>query len=102
MAFEGLMRALDGRQQVMPAVDIWQWEMSGSQGSTWNINPTQAADQFDNRRLANWLSRFVRNIQPGDYNGDNIVDSRDFVLWRKTSGTSSNNLKKPMATAAVS
>lgn len=86
MAFEGLMRALDGRKQVMPAVDIWQWEMSGSQGSTWNINPTQAADQFDNRRLANWLSRFVRNIQPGDYNGDNIVDSRDFVLWRKTSG----------------
>jgi hypothetical protein len=87
MAFEGLMRALDGRKQVLPAVDIWQWEMSGSQGSTWNINPTQAANQFDNRRLANWLSRFVRNIQPGDYNGDGVVDNQDYALWRKTLGS---------------
>jgi hypothetical protein len=86
MAFEGLMRALDGRKQNLSAVDIWQWEMSGSQGSTWNINPTQQANQFDNRRIATWLSRFVRNIQPGDYNGDGTVDEQDYVLWRKTSG----------------
>jgi hypothetical protein len=86
MAFEGLLRALDGRQQKLSAVDIWQWEMPGSQGSTWNINPTQAANQFDNRRLANWLSRFVRNIQPSDYNGDGLVDNQDYVMWRKTSG----------------
>jgi hypothetical protein len=86
MAFEGLLRALDGRQQKLSAVDIWQWEMSGSQGSTWNINPSQAANQLDNRRIANWLSRFVRNIRPGDYNSDGIVDDRDYLVWRKTLG----------------
>ena len=46
----------------------------------------QPANQFDNRRIAIWLSRFVRNIQPGDYNGDGVVDDQDYVLWRKTSG----------------
>jgi hypothetical protein len=28
-------------------------------------------------------------VLPGDYNGDNIVDSRDYVLWRNTLGSTS-------------
>jgi len=28
-------------------------------------------------------------VLPGDYNGDNIVDSRDYVLWRNTVGSTS-------------
>ena len=86
MAFQGLLRALDGRQADLRAMHIWQWEMTGSQGSTWNINPSAAANQPDNRRLAIWLSRFVQNAVQGDYNGDGLVDAGDYVLWRNSLG----------------
>jgi hypothetical protein len=86
MAFQGLLRALDGRQDVLRAVHIWQWEMTGSQGSTWNINPSATANQPDNRPLAQWLSGFVSNLVPGDYNDDGIVDAADYVIWRKSLG----------------
>jgi hypothetical protein len=86
MAFQGLLRALDGRQDDFLAMHIWQWEMSGSQGSTWNINPGPTANQPDNRPLAQWLSGFVSNLQPGDYNDDGMVDAADYVAWRKTAG----------------
>ncbi|MEX0642202.1 MAG: dockerin type I domain-containing protein [Pirellulales bacterium] len=86
MAFQGLLRALDGRQSNLRAMHIWQWEMTGSQGSTWNINTSASGNQPDNRRLAIWLSRFVRNLVPGDFNGDGSVDARDYVVWRNSLG----------------
>ena len=86
MAFQGLLRALDGRQDDFLAMHIWQWEMTGSQGSTWNINPSASSNQPDNRPLAQWLSGFVSNLQPGDYNDDGIVDAADYVVWRKAQG----------------
>jgi hypothetical protein len=86
MAFEGLLRALDGRQDDVLAMHIWQWEMTGSQGSTWNINPSAGANQPDNRPLAQWLSGWVRNLLPGDFNRDGSVDAADYVVWRKSAG----------------
>jgi len=86
MAYQGLLRAMDGRQNVVPAIDIWQWEMPGSNGSQWNINTSASPDQPNNRRLAVMLSRFVRNLIPGDYNLDGRVDSSDYVAWRKSQG----------------
>jgi hypothetical protein len=86
MAFQGLLRAMDGRQDDLLAMHIWQWEMAGSQGSTWNINPLASANQPDNRPLAQWLSGFVRNLLPGDFNRDGAVDAADYVVWRKTQG----------------
>jgi hypothetical protein len=86
MAFQGLLRAMDGRQDDLLAMHIWQWEMAGSQGSTWNINPLASANQPDNRPLAQWLSGFVRNLLPGDFNRDGVVDAADYVVWRKTDG----------------
>jgi hypothetical protein len=86
MAFEGMLRALDGRQANVQAMHIWQWEMTGSQGSTWNINTLASSNQPDNRRLAIWLSRFVRNLVPGDFNLDGQVDARDYVVWRNSQG----------------
>jgi hypothetical protein len=86
MAFEGLLRALDGRQDDFLAMHIWQWEMTGSQGSTWNINPGPSANQPDNRPLAQWLSGFVSNLQPGDYNDDGTIDAADYVVWRTALG----------------
>jgi type II secretory pathway pseudopilin PulG len=87
MAFEGLLRALDGRQDDFLAMHIWQWEMTGSQGSTWNINPSAGANQPDNRPLAQWLSGWVRNLLPGDFNRDGSVDAADYVVWRKANGS---------------
>jgi hypothetical protein len=86
MAFEGLLRALDGRQDELRAMHIWQWEMAGSQGSTWNINPASTANQPDNQPLAQWLSGWVSNLLPGDFNRDRSVDAADYVLWRKWAG----------------
>jgi hypothetical protein len=86
MAFQGLLRAQDGRQNVLRAMHIWQWEMSGSQGSTWNINPLPSANQPDNIPLAKWLSGFVTNLLPGDYSGDGVVDASDYVVWRNSLG----------------
>jgi hypothetical protein len=86
MAFSGLLRALDGRQEDFLAMHIWQWEMAGSQGSTWNINPSASANQPDNRPLAQWLSGWVSNLEPGDYNDDGTVDAADYVVWRKAVG----------------
>jgi hypothetical protein len=88
MAFEGLLRALDGRQDDLLAMHIWQWEMTGSQGSTWNINPSAGANQPDNRPLAQWLSGWVSNLLPGDFNRDGSVDAADYVVWRRSNGQS--------------
>ena len=94
MAFQGLLRALDGRQDDFRAMHIWQWEMTGSQGSTWNINPSASANQPDNRPLAQWLSGFVSNLLPGDYNDDAIVDAADYVVWRKAQGQTGDILQR--------
>jgi hypothetical protein len=88
MAFEGLLRALDGRRDDFLAMHIWQWEMTGSQGSTWNINPSAGANQPDNRPLAQWLSGWVSNLLPGDFNRDGSVDAADYVVWRRSNGQS--------------
>lgn len=90
MAFAGLLRALDGRQDDFLAMHIWQWEMNGSQGSTWNINPSASANQPDNRPLAQWLSGWVQNQLPGDFNDDGLVDAADYTRWRDTVGQSVN------------
>lgn len=88
MAFAGLLRALDGRQDDFLAMHIWQWEMNGSQGSTWNINPAANANQPDNRPLAQWLSGWITNQLPGDFNDDGVVDAADYTRWRDTVGQS--------------
>jgi len=88
MAFAGLLRALDGRQDDFLAMHIWQWEMNGSQGSTWNINPAATANQPDNRPLAQWLSGWITNQMPGDFNDDSRVDAADYTRWRDTFGQS--------------
>ena len=62
MAFQGLINALDGRGDVFEGMHIWQWGIPGSDGSLWNIDPTLPANQEDNVPLAQWLSRYVRNV----------------------------------------
>lgn len=67
MAFEGLMRALDGRRETgeFLATHIWQWGMPGSNGSLWNMDP-DGGNQPNNQQTAQWLSNFVRNTTPVD------------------------------------
>ncbi len=68
MAFEGLMRALDSRKAAgdFLATHIWQWDMQGSAGSLWNMNPN-GGNQPNNQQTAQWLSSFVNgtNMNPG-------------------------------------
>ncbi|WP_146561352.1 glycoside hydrolase family 113 [Posidoniimonas corsicana] len=73
MAFEGFQRALDGRLaggEVL-AAHIWQWDMPGSSGSLWNMNP-DGGNQPNNQQAAQWLSSFVHgtNVDPGDPDPD--------------------------------
>ncbi|TWT47537.1 glycoside hydrolase family 113 [Botrimarina hoheduenensis] len=83
MAFKGLMRALDGRSDQLQAAHIWQWGMPGSNGSLWNINATNPANQPNNLPLGQWLSSFVSAPQlAGDFNGDGLVDVADYTTWR--------------------
>lgn len=65
MAFEGLMRALDGRRATgeFLATHIWQWDMPGSAGSPWNMNPS-GGNQPSNRQTAEWLAGFVSGSGP--------------------------------------
>jgi hypothetical protein len=64
--------------------------MTGSNSSTWNIDPTLPVDQPDNRDLALFLQAFARTaVMPlaGDYNRDGSVDAADYVSWRETLGS---------------
>lgn len=67
MAFEGLMRALDGRREngEFLATHIWQWGMPGSNGSLWNMDP-DGGNQPNNQQTAQWLSDFVSNTTAVD------------------------------------
>ena len=94
MAFQGLLRALDGRAEDFLAMHIWQWEMSGSQGSTWNINPSATANQPDNRPLAQWLSGWVRNLLPGDFNDNGTIDAADYTRLARFGRTKHDLLLK--------
>jgi hypothetical protein len=89
MAYQGLINALDHRGDKFPAVDIWQWWMSGSSGSQWNIDTTPPLDQPNNSDLALMLQNFVGTaVLPlaGDFNRDGVVDAADYTTWRDTLG----------------
>jgi hypothetical protein len=89
MAFEGFLNAIDGRQDLIPAVHVWQWAMTGSDGSAWNINPanTGSSTTNTNRDLALWLQAFVGTAAlAGDYNADGSVDAADYTAWRDAVG----------------
>jgi hypothetical protein len=96
MAFQAFFNAIDGRQDIIPALHIWQWEMAGSGDSLWNINPEVSPDQPHNDRIADWLVNFVATatVVPetaGDYNEDGAVNGADYTVWRDTLGESVPN-----------
>lgn len=96
MAFEGFFNALDGRQDAVPAVHIWQWEMAGSNGSLWNINPGLRPDQPHNDDISDWLVDFVSTattVLEGDFNADGDVDGNDFLAWQAGFGMQSGAQK---------
>ena len=70
MAFEGLMRALDGRKATgdFLAAHVWQWDMLGSGGSEWNMNPN-GGSELNNQQTAQWLSSFVNGTNPDPFGG---------------------------------
>ncbi|MEO0529483.1 MAG: hypothetical protein AAF266_02785 [Planctomycetota bacterium] len=88
MTFQGLQRALDGRQDELSAIHIWQWGMPGSNDSRWNINDSSPLDQPNNLPLGQWLSSFVSApVLAGDFNGDGVLNAIDYTAWRDDGGT---------------
>jgi hypothetical protein len=41
----------------------------------------------DQAEFSNLLVTFIEALIPGDYNGDDLVDAADYVVWRKSGGT---------------
>ncbi|MEM8680434.1 MAG: glycoside hydrolase TIM-barrel-like domain-containing protein, partial [Planctomycetota bacterium] len=86
MAFEGLLRALDGRVDDVGALHIWQWGMPGAAGSQFYMDPdlqSNIAGGFDeslNTATTNWLSQFVSNPLSPDFNQDGVIDGGDIDL----------------------
>lgn len=87
MTFKGLQRALDGRQDELSSIHIWQWGMPGSDGSRWNINDSSPLNQPNNLPLGQWLSSFVSAPSlAGDFNGDGVLNAIDYAVWRDDAG----------------
>ena len=86
MAFEGLMRALDGRRASgeFLATHIWQWDMQGSAGSQWNMNPN-GGNQPSNQQTAQWLSSFANgtNVDPS---GEPSLPGQTRILYSFENG----------------
>ena len=80
MAFEGLMRALDGRlaSGKFLAAHIWQWNMPGSNGSLWNMDPN-GGNQPNNQQTAKWLSSFVSGENSGGDPSDPPVGATEVL-----------------------
>lgn len=92
MAFEGFFNAIDGRQNLIPEIAIWQWDMFGGT-SDWSINTTlpTSGGARNNNNLASWLLNFVATATvslPGDFNVDGTVDAADYTVWRDQLGAS--------------
>ena len=66
MAFEGLIRALDGRLGTgeFLAAHIWNWGMPGTGGNLWDMGVSGGEPNANNVQTSQWLSNFVSN--PGD------------------------------------
>ncbi len=78
--------------------DYQIWVLSAPIGSNTPIaigasGPQGNADldgdiDFDDLQI--WLSNQNTEQLPGDYNQDDVVDAADYVIWRKTFGSTSN------------
>jgi len=69
MAFEGLIRALDGRKGSgeFLATHIWTWGMPGTGGNLWDMGVSGGEPQANNVQTSQWLSTFVNTIsEPND------------------------------------
>jgi hypothetical protein len=84
MGFEALLRALDGRQDELSALHLWQWGLPGAEGSHFYTNPNVNSninggfDESLNTPLAQWLSSFVNNpLLRGDFDQDGLYACAD-------------------------
>lgn len=68
MAYEGLMRALDGRGSEFLAAHIWNWGMPGTGGNLWDMGVSGSEPHANNVQTSQWLSDFVTTPLPPDPN----------------------------------
>jgi len=63
MAYEGLMRAVNGRLGTgeLTAVHVWNWGMPGTGGNLWDMGVGGSQPHPNNVQSTQWLSNFVSN-----------------------------------------
>lgn len=91
MAFNGLLRALDGRADEFPAMQIWNWGMPGTGSNAWDMGIVPGEPNDNNLATSQWLADFVQNGVPGfsaDFNVDGSVDAADLGTWQAAFGSS--------------
>jgi hypothetical protein len=96
MVFNGLMNALDGRANNFLATDIWHWGMPGTGTDGWDMGlvadlaPNNSGADSQNISSTQWLQSFLGTATlpslPGDFDRNGVVDSADYVFWRKNIG----------------
>lgn len=97
--YQALIEATDGRRDLLGAIHIWQWGMPGAAGSPFYLDPdgidvpSSGFDESLSAPAAQWLANYARSAsQPGDANGDGVVDIDDLNAVRNHFGESGKNV----------
>ncbi len=85
-----------------PAWSFWQWSDGTDSTAMSNLVPgvSGSPDRDVFSGTSAQLAAMAVKLLPGDYNHDGIVDTRDYLVWRNTAG--STVLLGQMATTTVS
>ncbi len=77
MAYEGLMRALDGRQATgeLTSVNLWNWGMPGTGNNLWDMGVSGTQPHANNIQTTQWLSDFVSNPGTPPTSGTQVLYS---------------------------
>jgi len=89
MAYEGFMRALDGRLGTVTSAQIWNWGMPGTGSNLWDMGISGSQPHANNVQSTQWLSDFVSNpvaSEDADFDGDGDIDGQDFLAWQRGFG----------------
>ncbi len=111
MAFEGLMRALDGRLGTgeFTSAHIWNWGMPGTGSNLWDMGVGGSQPNSNNIQTTQWLSDFVSN--PGTpptgsttvlYSFENDVEGFFYPNFETEPATVLTQVSGPGATAGTS
>jgi GH25 family lysozyme M1 (1,4-beta-N-acetylmuramidase) len=73
----------DAQMGIWSSYAFWQWSSEGAiSGISGNVDRNVFNGTMEQ------LAAYIPGFLPGDYNGDNVVDAKDYTKWRDTMGQS--------------